>query len=297
MPPHQQVTTCLRSGGSISKTCTCKHCTAVVPRDEVDRVARLLIAEWERVERRAVNLSYVATFADMARVVIEDRRLACADPCASGALAIDGVADFQQELSRRAIAWTLADRECDDLAAALTQVGDEDSARSTKVTFQRACRRVEECDESLRQGARQLTGMLEVSAESAVQESSAESAAQESSVESAVQESSAESAAQASSVDDVSVESTQLQGLLAEIEGEISHEHLPRSIELLNSAINVLLDALEARASHIGQLPLDQLAVAEVDAVWAARAACRRLGVPLGWLGAFGLRGVRLSGK
>ena len=87
------------------------------------------------------------------------------------------------------------------------------------------------------------------------------------------------------------------EGLLAEIEGEITHEHLPRSLELLNNAINVLIDALEVHASHIGPLPLDQLAVAEIDAVWAARAACRRLGVPLGWLATFGWRGARLSGK
>ena len=237
MPSHQQVTTCLRRGGPVSKHCTCAHCTlimcavcgsykeglttdcpgvkidldkqreiyetpldytdargwhqgaprgrrapsfattrqaldnAVVHRDEVDRVARLLIAEWERVERRAVNLSYVATFADMARVVIEDRRLACADPRSIGALAIEGVsvdhsAGLQheltrRELTRRAIAWALADRECDDLAAVITQAGNEDVARSTKIDFQGACRRVEACDEAFRQTARKLMGLLE----------------------------------------------------------------------------------------------------------------------------------------
>jgi hypothetical protein len=41
--------------------------------DQVDRVARLLIAEWERVEQRLVNVSYIATFVDMARAVIADR--------------------------------------------------------------------------------------------------------------------------------------------------------------------------------------------------------------------------------
>jgi hypothetical protein len=45
-------------------------------RAEVDRVARLLMAEWERVEEKPVGLSYVATFADLARVVIADRRAA-----------------------------------------------------------------------------------------------------------------------------------------------------------------------------------------------------------------------------
>ncbi len=41
-------------------------------RTEIDRVAGLLIAEWERVERKPVNVSYIATFADMARAVIAD---------------------------------------------------------------------------------------------------------------------------------------------------------------------------------------------------------------------------------
>lgn len=42
-------------------------------RSEVDRVAWLLMAEWERVEHRPVGVSYVATFADLARAVIADR--------------------------------------------------------------------------------------------------------------------------------------------------------------------------------------------------------------------------------
>ena len=41
--------------------------------DELNRIARLLISEWERVERKPVNVSYVATFVDLARAVIADR--------------------------------------------------------------------------------------------------------------------------------------------------------------------------------------------------------------------------------
>jgi hypothetical protein len=40
---------------------------------ELDRVARLLIDEWERVEGVQINPSYVATFVDMARVILADR--------------------------------------------------------------------------------------------------------------------------------------------------------------------------------------------------------------------------------
>lgn len=39
---------------------------------EVDRIAKMLIAEWERVEGEKVNVSYVATFVDMARVVVKE---------------------------------------------------------------------------------------------------------------------------------------------------------------------------------------------------------------------------------
>jgi hypothetical protein len=41
--------------------------------DEVNRVAGILIAEWERVENARVNVSYIATFVDLARVAINDR--------------------------------------------------------------------------------------------------------------------------------------------------------------------------------------------------------------------------------
>lgn len=44
-----------------------------IPRHEVDRVARLLMAEWERVEGKPINVSYIATFADLARVVAADQ--------------------------------------------------------------------------------------------------------------------------------------------------------------------------------------------------------------------------------
>ena len=42
-------------------------------RKELNRVAWLLIREWERVEQKPVTISYYATFVDMARVVIADR--------------------------------------------------------------------------------------------------------------------------------------------------------------------------------------------------------------------------------
>lgn len=47
--------------------------TAMAASDrETDRIARVLMAEWERAEGKPVNPSYVATFADMARAVLDD---------------------------------------------------------------------------------------------------------------------------------------------------------------------------------------------------------------------------------
>jgi hypothetical protein len=80
---------------------------------------------------------------------------------------------LQHELALRAIAWTLADRQCDDLSAALVCVKDEASGVHTepdillskleeaRTNFRLACRRVEECDDELRQAARELVDALE----------------------------------------------------------------------------------------------------------------------------------------
>lgn len=43
---------------------------------EVDRITRLLLSEWERVEHRSLHASYVATFVNMARVVVADQQQA-----------------------------------------------------------------------------------------------------------------------------------------------------------------------------------------------------------------------------
>jgi hypothetical protein len=91
---------------------------------------------------------------------------------------VDRNAGLQHELAKRAIAWVLADRDCDDLSAMLTRVQDETDAslndtglddrmapllrlESTKIDFQRACRLVEERDDEFRQAARELVATLE----------------------------------------------------------------------------------------------------------------------------------------
>lgn len=42
------------------------------PATETDRIARLLIAAWEKVEGKPVPVSQGASFADVARVVVAD---------------------------------------------------------------------------------------------------------------------------------------------------------------------------------------------------------------------------------
>lgn len=42
------------------------------PETIVDQVAKVMLAEWARVEGKGVNISYVATFADMARAVVRE---------------------------------------------------------------------------------------------------------------------------------------------------------------------------------------------------------------------------------
>lgn len=37
----------------------------------VDEIARVLLGAWEKAEGKPVNVSYVATFADMARAIVE----------------------------------------------------------------------------------------------------------------------------------------------------------------------------------------------------------------------------------
>jgi superfamily II RNA helicase len=76
---------------------------------------------------------------------------------------IDRNTALQHQLTLQAISWVLADRECDDLSAALTRARDTANPQLEKVQthFQRACRRVEECDDELRQAARKLVDALE----------------------------------------------------------------------------------------------------------------------------------------
>lgn len=47
---------------------------------QVDHVARVLMAAWEKAEGKPVTPSYVATFADMARAVLADAPVESENP-------------------------------------------------------------------------------------------------------------------------------------------------------------------------------------------------------------------------
>lgn len=49
-------------------------------KSEVNRLARVMMTAWEKAEGKPVNVSYVATFVDMARAVVSDKNMTT-PPC------------------------------------------------------------------------------------------------------------------------------------------------------------------------------------------------------------------------
>lgn len=203
MPPHRQITYCLREGGPISKFCTCQHCTLAVcsvcnayegslttdcPEEQVNFDRQKEVYEtnldytdargWhqgEPMKRRAPNWQ---RDEPPKSVPPEDQR-SVVTPLANWTT-VDRLATLQDVLSQKAIAWALADRICDDHSATLARLEKEIDVRLrqdqepneeerallskleyAKIGFQLACRRVEKCDDELRQAARMLVDALE----------------------------------------------------------------------------------------------------------------------------------------
>lgn len=197
MPRHQQVTTCRRSGGPISRGCTCEHCnlsicevcgayegglTTDCPGTQIDFNRQREVYEtcldytddrgWhlgEPMDHRSPR--FTSTRLPPTAPRIDPRRIVA--PTIDW-VKVDQHRALQHELTLRAIAWTLADRECDDLSATLIRVKDEVDTPENAATnillakleeartrFQHACRRVEECDDEFRQAARKLVDALE----------------------------------------------------------------------------------------------------------------------------------------
>jgi len=198
MPRHQQVTTCRLSGGPISRGCTCEHCnlsmcgvcgayegglTTDCPGTEVDADKQREVYETclDYTDTRGWHLGspmdhrsprFTSTRLPPTTPRTDPRTIVA--PSVDWAKVDQNLA-LQHELTLRAIAWTLADRECDDLSAALVRVKDAATAEAgdtepdiliarleeARNIFQSACRRVEECDDAFRQAARKLVDNLE----------------------------------------------------------------------------------------------------------------------------------------
>lgn len=144
MPRHKQVTTCRRSGGPLSKMCTCEHCcldvcsicgawegslTTDCPDESVshDRRQEVYETNLDYTDERGW---YMMPPGDSERPRrsprFENTKLSPTaprqDPRAMVAPSIDWAAvdrtqSLQHELTLKAIAWVLADRVCEDRAA------------------------------------------------------------------------------------------------------------------------------------------------------------------------------------
>lgn len=202
MPRHQQVNTCRLSGGPVSKRCTCEHCalymcavcgayegglTTDCPGTQIEFNKQREVYEtpldytddrgWhqgEPMEHRSPRFSTSRLAPEPPRV---DPRAVVAPSIDWGM--VDRSAGLQHDLALRAVAWVLADRDCDDLSAALSlakdaidaHVGDTEHEgrmrdlrarlKGTEINFQRAYLLVEERDDAFRQSARTLVAALE----------------------------------------------------------------------------------------------------------------------------------------
>lgn len=186
MPRHQQVTTCRLTGGPISRKCPCEHCnlsmcavccaseaglTTDCPGTLIDFDRQREVSEtcldyiddrgWHQggpMEHRAPRFTRTRLPPKPPRV--DPRTLV--EPNINWDK-IDRNTALQHQLTLQAISWVLADRECDDLSAALARARDTANPQLEEVQtrFQQACRRVETCDDEFRQAARKLVDALE----------------------------------------------------------------------------------------------------------------------------------------
>jgi hypothetical protein len=205
MPRHQQVTTCRKSGGPTSKHCGCEHCALSVcsvcgggegslttdcpgTKVDADRHQELCETNLDYTDTRGWHLmdpgGRRAARFEHTEVPPEPPR---ADPRAQIAPSVDWAAidrfeDLKHELARKAIAWVLADRICEDHLAKVTHTKAKVDAlmKSTRpqqsphqllgqlerenIDFQLSSRRAEAADDEFRQLARRLTDAIEASA-------------------------------------------------------------------------------------------------------------------------------------
>ena len=157
MPRHRQVTMCRKSGGPISKFCTCEHCTLSVcavcgggegalttdcPGTQIsgDRLEEICETPLDFTDARGWHQSE-PTKRRSPR--FETREAAPkAPPTVVHGLtksapstdweAVDRTMDLKHELAQKAIAWVLADRVGEDHSVTLARLEDEVGARLPK---------------------------------------------------------------------------------------------------------------------------------------------------------------------
>ena len=160
MPRHQQVTTCRRHGGPVSKMCTCEHCALAVcsvcggaegtlttdcpgtpiaterlqeiyetPLDYTDERGWYLAQPGDlqlkqRYGETIVKRSPRFESTDVPPALMRPDPRAVVAPNIDWA-AVDCIADLKDALARKAIDWVLADRVAEDHSAKLTSIEHE----------------------------------------------------------------------------------------------------------------------------------------------------------------------------
>ena len=152
MPGHKQITTCRKSGGPVSKMCSCEHCCLAVcavcggaegslttdcPGVHVDhdRQQEIYETNLDYTDDRGWHLAQTNDGTPTRRSPrFEDTKLLPepphVDPRTIVAPSIDWAAvdrtmDLQHRLIHKEIAWVIADRACEERSAALARIEDE----------------------------------------------------------------------------------------------------------------------------------------------------------------------------
>ena len=162
MTHHKRETTCRKSGGPVSKGCSCEHCSLDVcsvcgggegslttdcpgTRIDADRHQELCETRLDYTDARGWHLAALTSRrspsfdspgwkgSSTAERAVDDLP-AHADPRALIAPSVnwstvDRVTDLQRELASKAIAWAVADRICEEHSAVLTRIKDEIDAQ------------------------------------------------------------------------------------------------------------------------------------------------------------------------
>ena len=153
MPRHKQVTTCLNGSASLSKFCTCQHCTLSVcsvcgayegglttdcPGERVayDRQREVSETNLDYTDERGWHLAQTDDGTPIASrsprfedtkpppdpLRVDPRSIVA--PSTDWA-AVDRTLNLQHELAQKAIGWVLADRACEERSATLARTKDE----------------------------------------------------------------------------------------------------------------------------------------------------------------------------